>query len=178
MKQEIIMAGFGGQGVMLMGKILAYAAMESGLQVTWFPSYGPEMRGGTANCTVIIADSRIYSPFSVRPDVVIVMNKPSLEKFVDQVNHGGIIFVNSSLVTADVSRNNLEVIRVAANQIAGELGTARIANMVMLGSYIARKKIVSLDKIKDSLKEVLPARRHDLIPVNKQAIDRGYALIE
>lgn len=178
MKEEIIMAGFGGQGVMSMGKLLAYAGMKEGDEVSWMPSYGPEMRGGTANCTVIISSEKIPSPLSSRPDTVMVMNLPSLEKFVPMVKEGGTILINSSLIAKEVERDDIEVIKVPANEIANELGNSRVANMVMLGAYLARKNIVKLDTVKKSLKDVLPKRRHDLIPINEEALDRGAALVK
>lgn len=178
MKEEVIMAGFGGQGVMSMGKLLAYAGMKEGDEVSWMPSYGPEQRGGTANCTVIVSSKQIPSPLSSRPDSVIVMNLPSLDKFAPKVKKGGIIFVNSSLIEKEVDRDDVEVIKVPANEIANEIGNSRIANMVMLGAYLAKKGIVKMDTIKKSLKGVLPERRHNLIPINEEALDRGAALIK
>lgn len=173
MKKEIIMAGFGGQGVMSMGKMLAYAGMKEGKEVSWMPSYGPEMRGGTANCTVIISDKKIPSPFSSKPDVIMVMNRPSLEKFIDRIKTGGLLILNSSLVNQDIVRNDLDLIKIPANQIAGELGSDKIANMVMLGAYICKTNIVQLETLKNSLENILPPRNHDLIPLNLKALDRG-----
>jgi len=177
MKEEIIMAGFGGQGVMSMGKLLAYAGMKEGAEVSWMPSYGPEMRGGTANCTVIVSSSRIPSPLSSKPDTIIVMNLPSLEKFTPRVKPGGTVFVNSSLISREVERDDVEVIKIPANQIADEIGNSKVANMVMLGAYLGKKNIVEMETIKESLKSVLPERRHHLIPINLEALERGASLV-
>ncbi|MBF8437539.1 2-oxoacid:acceptor oxidoreductase family protein [Halanaerobiaceae bacterium Z-7014] len=177
MKQEIIMAGFGGQGVMSIGRLLAYAGMKEDKEVSWMPSYGPEMRGGTANCTVIVSDEKIPAPVSSHPDTAIVMNLPSQDKFGPKVKENGHLLVNSSLIEKEVDRDDINIINVPANEIADELGNTRVANMVMLGAYIAAVDIVSLDTVKDSLKNVLPERRHNLIPMNEEALDRGYNLV-
>src|SRR6056297_2679502 len=171
MNEEIIMAGFGGQGIMLMGKLLSYAGMKEDKEVSWMPSYGPEMRGGTANCTVIISDKKIPSPLSSKPDTIIVMNLPSLQKFVPVVKEGGTVFLNSSLINCEVERDDVEVVEVAANDIANELGNSKVANMVITGTYLAFKKVIKIETLKESLKDVLPERRHDLIPLNMKAID-------
>ncbi|HKL13177.1 MAG TPA: 2-oxoacid:acceptor oxidoreductase family protein [Halanaerobiales bacterium] len=173
MNEEIIMAGFGGQGIMLMGKLLSYAGMKEDKEVSWMPSYGPEMRGGTANCTVIVSDKKIPSPMSSRPDTIIVMNLPSLDKFLPKVKSGGTVFMNSSLIGKDVEREDVKVIKVPANKIANELGNARVANMVMLGSYIEEKDIVKPETVKKSLESVLSARNQDLIEMNVKALERG-----
>lgn len=177
MKEEVIMAGFGGQGVMSIGKLLSYAGMKEDKEVSWMPSYGPEMRGGTANCTVIVSDKKIPSPLSSNPDSIIVMNLPSLDKFAPKVKSGGTIFVNSSLINKEVEREDVEVIKVPANEIASEFGNSKIANMAMLGAYIAKKNIVDLETVEDSLKNVLPERRHNLIPINKEALKKGNDLL-
>ena len=176
MKEEVIMAGFGGQGVMSIGKLLSYAGMKESKEVSWMPSYGPEMRGGTANCTVIVSDNKIPSPLSSKPDSIIVMNLPSLDKFAPKVKSGGTIFVNSSLISKEVERDDVEVIKVPANEIANELGNNKAANMAMLGAYVSNKNIVDLETVKNSLENVLPERRHDLIPINKKALDKGNEL--
>ncbi|MCG8515184.1 MAG: 2-oxoacid:acceptor oxidoreductase family protein [Halanaerobiales bacterium] len=177
MKEEIIMAGFGGQGVMSLGRLLTYAGMKEGDEVSWMPSYGPEMRGGTANCTVIISSKQIPSPLSSQPDAIIVMNLPSLDKFAPCVKRGGAILLNSSLINKEVDRDDVKIIKVPANQIANELGNTKVANMVMLGAYLAHKRIVKLETVKAALQDVFPARRHNLIPINQQALDRGVALL-
>ena len=173
MNEEIIMAGCGGQGIMLMGKLLSYAGMKEDKEVSWMPSYGPEMRGGTANCTVIVSDKKIPSPMSSRPDTIIVMNLPSLDKFLPKVKSGGTVFVNSSLIEKDVEREDVKVIKVPANKIANELGNSRVANMVMLGSYLEEKDIVKSETVEKSLESVLSARNQSLIEMNVKALKRG-----
>ncbi|MFW5986265.1 MAG: 2-oxoacid:acceptor oxidoreductase family protein [Halanaerobiales bacterium] len=178
MREEIIIAGFGGQGVMSIGKIIAYAAMKEGKEVSWMPSYGPEMRGGTAHCAVKVYSEKIPSPFSSKPNSLIVMNLPSLEKFEPMVKEGGMIILNSSLIDEDVARNDLDIVKVPANEIANNLGNDRIANVVMLGAYLAKKGIIEVETVKKSLASVFPERRHNLIPVNKKAIDEGISIVE
>ncbi len=173
MNQEIIMAGFGGQGIMMMGKLLTYAGMKEDKEVSWMPSYGPEMRGGTANCTVIISDKKIPSPMSSKPDSIIVMNLPSLDKFLPKVKSGGTVFINSSLIEEEVTRDDVKVIKVPANKIANEIGNSKIANMVMLGSFVEEKKIVKPETVKDSLENVLSARNQKLIDLNVRALEKG-----
>jgi 2-oxoglutarate ferredoxin oxidoreductase subunit gamma len=173
MKEEIILAGFGGQGIMLMGKLISYAGMKEDKEVSWMPSYGPEMRGGTANCTVIVSDKKIPSPMSSNPDTIIVMNLPSLDKFLPKVKNGGTVLLNSSLIEKDVTRDDVKVIKVPANEIANELGNAKVANMVMLGSYLAEKDIVKPETVKESLKSVLSARNTKLVDMNIEALERG-----
>jgi len=178
MKEEIIMAGFGGQGVMSIGKLLSYAGMKRGKEVSWMPSYGPEMRGGTANCTVIVSDKKIPSPLSSNPNSIIVMNLPSLDKFAPQVKSGGTIFVNSSLIDKEVERDDVEVIKIPANDIANDLGNSKAANMAMLGAYIGQTGLLDLEIVQESLKNVLPERRHGLIPINEKALDKGNELVK
>ncbi len=178
MNEEVIMAGFGGQGVMSIGQLLAYSGMKAKLEVSWMPSYGPEMRGGTANCTVIVASEKIPSPLTTHPNSVIVMNLPSQTKFVPKVKEQGLVVKNSSLIDEKIERDDLTIIEVPANEIAEELGNTRVANMVMLGAYIAEKGIIDLDIVKNSLANVLPERHHGLIPLNEKALDRGYNLVK
>ncbi|MCK8824749.1 2-oxoacid:acceptor oxidoreductase family protein [Fuchsiella alkaliacetigena] len=174
---ELIIAGFGGQGVMLMGQLLTYAGMKAGREVSWIPSYGPEMRGGTANCTVVLADEEIASPLPTEPNVIVVMNRPSLDKFAEKVKTGGKLFVNSSLVDKEVQRQDIEVIEVPANELALDLGIEKVANMVMLGAVVAKLGVVDLETVIDSLSEVLPAHRHNLLELNKKALQQGRELI-
>jgi len=173
MKEEIILAGFGGQGIMLMGKLISYAGMKEGKEVSWMPSYGPEMRGGTANCTVIVSDKLIPSPMTTQPDSIIVMNLPSFDKFLPQVKSGGTVFLNSTLIEEDVKRDDIKVIKIPANEIANQLGNSKIANMVMLGSYIEVKDVIKLKTVKNSLESVLSARNQDLIDLNIKALEKG-----
>lgn len=177
MAQEVIISGFGGQGVMSMGQLLTYAGMLEGKNVSWLPSYGPEMRGGTANCSVIITDEMVGSPIVTEATAVIAMNLPSLEKFERSVLPGGVLIVNSSLIDSKVKREDIDVCYIPANEIADELGNSRVANMVMLGAYLGKTKAVSSDSIIESLRKVLGPSKEHLIPVNQQALKRGAQLI-
>jgi len=176
MVHEIVIAGFGGQGVLSMGTLLAYAGMLQGKKVSWIPSYGAEMRGGTANCSVVISDDEIVLPIVIEPTVAIIMNLPSLDRFEKSVKPGGLLIVNSSMVNRKPQRTDLEVLEVPANQIALELGNAQVANMVVLGAFLEKTKAVSPELVIESLKKVLPAHRHSLVPINQQALERGREL--
>lgn len=173
MQTEIIIAGFGGQGILFAGQLLAYAAMDNGLNTTWIPSYGPEMRGGTANCIVIISDEEIGSPVVRNPQVVIAMNRPSLDKYESQVKEGGYLVVNSSIVDRPVERKDIHVVLVPANDIAEKLGGLRMSNMVVLGALLANLPILPLEAIEKALQEHLPERHHKLLPMNYQALREG-----
>ena len=177
MLQEILIAGFGGQGVLSIGQLLAYAGMIENKQVAWIPSYGPEMRGGTANCGVTISDDPISSPLVTEPTTLIVMNRPSLDKFEKAVVPGGYILINSSLVDQKVKRDDVQVMEIPANQIAEELGNTKVANNVILGALIELTGTVSIESVVESLKKVLPARRHNMISVNQQALEKGVQLV-
>jgi len=178
MIQEIIIAGFGGQGVMTMGKFLSYAGMLEGKNVTYLPSYGPEMRGGTANCTVVISDEEIGSPLVSNPDAVIVMNNPSLTKFEKTIKPGGTMIINSSLVTLKPTRTDIKIINVPANEMALEIGEGRIANMVALGAYVASSGVVKVDSVMEALRETLPPHRHNLLPLNEKALTKGASVVK
>ncbi|HSW36180.1 MAG TPA: 2-oxoacid:acceptor oxidoreductase family protein [Candidatus Limnocylindrales bacterium] len=175
-KYEVIMAGFGGQGVMMMGQLLAYSGMLEGLQVTWMPSYGPEQRGGTANCTVVLSSHAIGSPVVERPAAVIAMNRPSLDKFEDAILPDGLLIINSTLVGRLSGRLDLTVLAIPASQVADDLGNGQIANMVALGAFLEATDLVQLESVLQSLKKILPAHRHNLIPQNEQALRRGMEL--
>jgi 2-oxoglutarate ferredoxin oxidoreductase subunit gamma len=174
---EAIFAGFGGQGVMLIGQLVAYGGMNAGLNVSWFPSYGPEMRGGTANCSVVVSDGIVGSPVVSEPHVLVAMNRPSLEKFQNMVKPGGFIIYNTSLIDIKPDRTDVNIIAVPANEIAVELGEPRVANMVVLGALLAATKVVTVENIMTSLKKVLPAHRHHLLPLNEQAVNKGMELV-
>ena len=174
MIQKVIFAGFGGQGVLFAGKTLAYAGMDNELQISWLPSYGPEMRGGTANCSVIISDDPIGSPVITAPDVLIAMNKPSLEKFEDTVVPGGLIVVDSFLIDKKVERDDVDVIYIPAKQLAEENGNANLGNMIMLGAALRREGMISLDAVCKSVEEHTPSSRAALAEVNKKMITIGY----
>jgi 2-oxoglutarate ferredoxin oxidoreductase subunit gamma len=172
---KTIFAGFGGQGVMSIGLNLAQAAMLEGKNVTYLPSYGAEVRGGTANCTVAISDEEIASPVASSPDFVVAMNQPSLVRFQNQIESGGVLFLNSSLVEAEVSRGDIEVVRVPANSIAEELGSPKSANMVMLGVFTKKSNLVSLSSLIEGLGITLKSKGK-LMAINKKALMAGYDL--
>jgi len=171
---EIILAGFGGQGVLLIGKMLAYAAMKMGREVTWMPAYGPEMRGGTCNCTVVLSDRPIGSPISKSPHGLIALNLPSLDKFEDAVRPGGVIVVNTSLINRLPHRTDVTVVAVPANEVAIECGSPKAANMVTLGAYLGASGVVELDQVKVIVAESFAAKP-TLVEVNHAALSRGFA---
>jgi 2-oxoglutarate ferredoxin oxidoreductase subunit gamma len=173
METSIIIAGFGGQGVLFAGQLLAYAGMDHGRHVTWIPSYGPEMRGGTANCTVIISDAPIGAPIVSNPDIAVVLNRPSFDKYEPTVKKGGLLVVNSSLVTAESRREDIEVIYVPANDIAEELGTVKMLNVVALGALLSRRPIIPHEIIEKALTDHLPAKKAHLTQSNIAALHRG-----
>jgi 2-oxoglutarate ferredoxin oxidoreductase subunit gamma len=176
MHHEIIISGFGGQGALFAGQLLAYSALAEGRHVTWIPSYGPEMRGGTANCTVIISDDEIGSPLTRHPTAAIVLNPPSFERFEPAMKPGGVLAVNTSLVSTRSARNDLRVIYVPANDIALELGTVQLANMVLLGALIQATGMLKFETLDQVMEEHISARHRDKLPMNKQALRRGAAL--
>ena len=173
MQTEIVIAGFGGQGVLFAGQVLAYAAMDDGKEVTWIPSYGPEMRGGTANCTVVIADEEIGSPIVRNPQAVIAMNQPSTEKYVPLVRENGILIVNSSLVEQIVERSDLQILYVPANEIAESIGDKRMATIVMVGALLTTIPVLTIESIESTLQEHLPERHKKLLPLNFEALRTG-----
>lgn len=173
MYQDVMIAGFGGQGVLLAGKLLAYAGMLEGRHVTWFPSYGAEVRGGTANCTVIISSEEIGSPVVQSPSAMLIFNEASFKKFEKRIKQAGNLFLNTSLVQERPTRTDITRIEIKANQIAEDLGDIRIANMVMLGAYLEKTGVVALESVLTALKQVLPARRHSLISLNERALRCG-----
>ncbi len=176
--EKIIIAGFGGQGVMSMGQLITYAGMIEGKQVSWLPSYGPEMRGGTANCNVMVSENMIGSPIITNDATcAIVMNLPSLDKFEADVAAGGKVIVNSSLIEKKVSRDDLDAYYVPANEIAVELGNAKVANMVMLGAYLKLVHPVKTESIVKALEKVFGASKAHLIPLNEEALKRGADLV-
>ncbi|MBC7960477.1 MAG: 2-oxoacid:acceptor oxidoreductase family protein, partial [Vallitaleaceae bacterium] len=174
---QLIIAGFGGQGIMSMGQMLTYAGMMEGKNVSWLPSYGPEMRGGTANCNIIISEHEVASPIVTEASSVMVLNKPSLDKFEEAVRKDGIILVNSSLIEKKCSREDIKVYYVPASDIALEMGNDKIANMVMLGAYLELTKVVTIESVLDALKKVLGEAKASLIPINREALERGAACV-
>lgn len=173
MQQEVIIAGFGGQGVLFTGQLLAYTGMDVGKSVTWIPSYGPEMRGGTANCTVVISDEEIGSPFVKNPTGVIAMNLPSLDKYEHLIEKGGTLVVNSSMVNRKVTRGDITVVAIPANEIAESLGSKRSVNMVMLGALLANSDLLSLESVEAALEAHLPERHKQFLAGNKAALRKG-----
>ncbi|MCK5797947.1 MAG: 2-oxoacid:acceptor oxidoreductase family protein [Deltaproteobacteria bacterium] len=178
MLQEMIFAGFGGQGVLSMGKLLAYAAMKEGFEVSWMPSYGPEMRGGTANCIVNISDEMISSPVVDAFDVAVVLNLPSLTKFEPLVKKGGILIWESSTIKEPPTREDIRVFALPAiDKSSGELGNVKVMNMLLLGALVGINHVVKTDSLLIALKDTLPPRHHKLIPLNEKAIQLGQSLV-
>jgi 2-oxoglutarate ferredoxin oxidoreductase subunit gamma len=175
---EIIIAGFGGQGVLFAGLLLAHAGMNAGRNVAWIPSYGPEMRGGTANCTVIISEEEIGSPIVSRPSEAIAMNEPSLTKYGPRVKPGGTLVVNSSLVKSQIDRPDIRIVEIPANAIAFELGNDRVANMVALGALLSATGALPMDVVEAALPETLGPEKARLVPLNREALRRGAALAQ
>ena len=173
---KTIFAGFGGQGVLSMGLNLAQAAMVEGKNVTYLPSYGAEVRGGTANCTVAVSDEEIASPVASSPEFVVAMNQPSLVRFQNQVQSGGVLLINSSLIEAEILRGDIDVIRIHASGIAEKLGSPRSANMVMLGAFTRKSNLVSLDTLIEGLTDTLK-KKEKLIAINREALTAGYDLL-
>ena len=176
-QNEVVIAGFGGQGVMSAGQILAYSAMEEGYNVVWLPSYGPEMRGGTANCSIVISKKPIASPIVPHPEAAIVMNNPSLTKFGESVRPGGVVIINSSLVNFELPRKDITQIKVPANEIAMRVGNGRAANMVVLGAYVGATGAVSLEVLKAFVKKKF-ARKPQFVNMNLSAIQEGFDLAQ
>jgi len=178
MERSVVIAGFGGQGVILAGKILAQAGMSHGLQVTWLPSYGPEMRGGTANCTVVLSDEPVGSPIVDEPSAVIALNLPSLDKFEPIVAAKGVLIVNRSLIARDVKRRDIAAHMIPINEIAARVGNARTVNMVALGAYAKATGVVPLETLKQAMAAALrDGGKQNLVEINATALDAGYAAV-
>ena len=178
MTNEIIISGFGGQGVLSMGKILAYSGLMEGKEVTWMPAYGPEQRGGTANCTVIVADEEIASPVLSSYDVVIVLNQPSLEKFEPKVKKGGAIIYDSYGIMNPPTRKDIRVYKINAMDTAAQLGMTKVFNMIVLGGLLKVCPMVTIESVLKGLRKTLPERHRNLIPMNEEAIRKGMEIIE
>ena len=170
---EVLIAGFGGQGILFAGKFLAYAALLQNRNVSWLPSYGPEMRGGTANCSIILSDTPVGSPIITTPDVLVAMNLPSLQKFVDAVVPGGKIFIDSTLIDAKVERTDVEVFYIPATQMAKDAGFSTLANMILMGKVIKETGAVRFDNNRETLESFIPAKKAGLIDVNCKALQAG-----
>jgi len=171
--KQILLSGFGGQGILLAGKMLAYKGLIEDKQVSWLPSYGPEMRGGTASCSVIVSDEAVGSPIVSKPDILVAMNLPSLDRFEDSVAPGGMIFVDSSLVERAVKRTDVSVYPVPATRLAGENGFGNLANMILVGKILEVLKEFDEESVLTTLRKVIPAKRVDMIDVNLKAMKLG-----
>lgn len=175
--EDVVMSGFGGQGLMFIGKLLAFSAMKEGKNVTWIPSYGPEMRGGKANCTVVISQEEIGSPLIPHPRALIIMNNPSLEAFEPQLQTDGLLLFNNSFVTRPLTRKDIKAVSIPANEMAAAAGDERAANMVMLGAYIACTKSVSKESIEEGLRELF-GKKIELLETNMRAFDEGMKFVQ
>ena len=171
--EEIVIAGFGGQGVILIGKLLTQSAMEAGFQITYMPSYGAEVRGGTANCMVILSDEPIASPVVSAPSTVIAMNKASMERFCPKMQTNGLLVMNRSMIEIEPPRDDIDVLSIPADDLALELGSPKSANMVALGAYVAKRNILDPEEVAQCLSKVLAKRYHQTIPTNQKALLRG-----
>jgi 2-oxoglutarate ferredoxin oxidoreductase subunit gamma len=178
MTHDVLFAGFGGQGVLSMGMTLAYAGMVEGKEVSWMPSYGPEMRGGTANCIVILSDHQISSPILTRFDSVIALNQPSLDKFEKAVKPEGLLIYDSTNIIRQPTRSDITISAVSASQAAVELKNTKVMNMIVLGAFLGLRPLVPLGSVLEALRHVLPERHHHLIPLNHQALERGGGLVK
>ena len=178
MKEEIIIAGFGGQGVLSMGKILAYSAIMQDMEVTWMPSYGPEMRGGTANVCVIISDRKIGSPILTKYDTTIILNQQSMDKFENSVKPGGLLLYDPSGITRHPSRTDITICRIDAIDVAAKVGNSKVYNMTVMGAYLKMKPVVNMENVGKGLAKCIPARYSDLISLNKTAIEEGMKAVE
>lgn len=178
MTEEIIFAGFGGQGVLSMGQVLAYSAVMQNKEVSWMPSYGPEMRGGTANCTTIISDEKISSPILKKYDTVVALNQPSVDKFEYAVKPGGTLIYDTNGITRHPDRKDISIYKIDAANEAARMKNTKIMNMIVLGGFLKLKPIIDMENITKGLKKVLPDRYHNLIPLNLEAIERGKVILE
>ena len=178
MKEEIIIAGFGGQGVLSMGKILAYSAIMQDMEVTWMPSYGPEMRGGTANVCVILSDRKIGSPIVTKYDTAIILNQQSMDKFENSVKPGGLLLYDPSGITREPERKDITIARINAIEVAAKIGNAKVYNMAVLGGFLKLKPVVAMENVEKGLAKSIPARYSDLIAMNRAAITEGMEAVE
>ncbi len=178
MTHELLVAGFGGQGVLSLGMTLSYAGMVEGKEISWMPSYGPEMRGGTANCIVIVSDRKISSPILTKFDSVIALNQPSMDKFESAVKPGGLLLYDSTSIINLPTRTDIDIVPIPASDEAVRLKNTKTMNMIVLGSFIARTHVVEISSIMQALKKVLPERYHHLLPLNEQALRRGMELAQ
>jgi 2-oxoglutarate ferredoxin oxidoreductase subunit gamma len=176
--ERIILAGFGGQGILFLGRVIAETGMNSDKHVSWIPAYGPEMRGGTANCSVIISENEIASPMVTVPDVVVAMNAPSVTKFNQKIKAGGILMYNSSLIERQDFRDDIRLVEIPANEIAEELGSPQVASLVMAGAYAKFSKLIKLEDILNTMPLMLKGKRQDMLELNIAALKKGYDYVE
>lgn len=174
MNKEILIAGFGGQGILFSGKFLAYEGLIDGREVSWLPSYGPEMRGGTANCSIILSDTPIGSPIVSNPDILIAMNLPSLDKYENETKAGGQIFIDSSLIDRKVERTDVETYYIPATKIASDEGITGLANMIIMGHMIKKSGIIPEENIEKAMKKVVPATKQNMFDLNMKAVKLGF----
>ena len=174
MNKQILIAGFGGQGILFSGKFLAYEGLLEDKEVSWLPSYGPEMRGGTANCSIILSDEPIGSPIVLNPDILIAMNLPSLDKYENETVRGGQIYVDSSLIDRKVERDDLETFYIPATQLANENNLSGLANMIMIGHLIKHSSVIPYENVKVAMEKIVPAKKANLLELNLKAIELGY----
>ena len=174
METSIIISGFGGQGVLFAGQLLAYAGMDNGRFVTWIPSYGPEMRGGTANCTVIISHETVGAPIVAQPDIALVFNQPSYDKYVELVKPGGLLIVNSSIVNVDNSRSDIDLVQIPANEIAAEYGTTKMLNLAMIGAMLAHNLVLPVTALEEALHDHLPPNKQKFLQGNLDVMQAGF----
>ncbi len=177
MQTEILIAGFGGQGVLFAGQLLAYAAMDYGLEVTWIPSYGPEMRGGTANCTVIISNEEIGAPMVANPKAELIFNRPSLDKYEPMVKPGGVLVYNTSMIDRSAKRTDVLAIAVPASEIAEKIGDKRLTNMVLLGALLGHLDVLPVEALEKAITDHTPARHQRFVPLNLKAIREGAGIL-
>ena len=173
MSTQILIAGFGGQGILFAGKYLAYDALIEDKEVSWLPSYGPEMRGGTANCSIIISDTKIGSPIVDKPDILIAMNTPSYDKYINEVKPGGKVFVDSSLIDRKCDRDDISVYYIPATKMASDNDLSGLANMIMIGSLIANTELIDTENMEAAMKKVVPAKKQNLFDLNMKAVSLG-----
>lgn len=174
MTTQILIAGFGGQGILFSGKFLAYEGLIENKEVSWLPSYGPEMRGGTANCSIILSDTKIGSPIISNPDILIAMNKPSLEKYENDTTKDGCIFIDSSLIDKKVEKNDVKAYYIPATKLASDNNLTGLANMIMIGYMLKHTNIIPYENVEKALQKVIPARKQNMLEVNLKAIELGY----
>ena len=178
MTEEVVIAGFGGQGVLSMGMILCYSGIMEDKEVSWMPSYGPEMRGGTANCIAIVSDKKVSSPIISKFDTVIALNQPSVDKFESMIKPGGLLIYESTNVITPPTRSDIDIVGIPASAEAAKMNNTKIMNMIVLGAFLKKKPIIKFENIIEGLKQVLPDRYHHLIPLNTDALNRGMALVD